>query len=90
MRDKLPGDRSLKSIACLSRRFSPSGVTDVRTFERGKAYFHDGVLGGLDADEQEVRARVKGTQRYRIRLATGADDELEYEWDCRSVMKKRW
>ena len=57
-------------------------LADARTLERGKAYFHDGAVGLLDADEQEVRASVKGTQRYRVRLAVGADDELEYECDC--------
>jgi uncharacterized Zn finger protein len=57
-------------------------LADARTFARGEAYFHDGTVGLLDADEQEVRASVKGTQRYRVRLAVGADDELEYECDC--------
>jgi uncharacterized Zn finger protein len=57
-------------------------LADARTLERGKGYFHDGAVGLLDADEQEVRASVKGTQSYRVRLAVGADDELEYECDC--------
>lgn len=57
-------------------------LADARTLERGKAYFHDGAVGLLDADEQEVRASVKGTQCYRVRLAVAADDELEYECDC--------
>ena len=46
------------------------------------AYFHDGAVGLLDADEYEVRASVKGTQRYRVRLTAGTDGELEYECDC--------
>ncbi|MDQ2963252.1 MAG: SWIM zinc finger family protein [Pseudomonadota bacterium] len=57
-------------------------LADERTFERGKAYFHDGAVGLLDADEQEVRASVQGTQRYRVRLSARSDDELEYECDC--------
>jgi uncharacterized Zn finger protein len=57
-------------------------LADPRKLERGKAYFHDGAVRPLDADEQEIRASVKGTQRYRVRLAVGADDELEYECDC--------
>jgi len=57
-------------------------LADARTFARGEAYFHDGVVGLLDPDEQEVRASVQGTHRYRVRLAVGSDDELEYECDC--------
>ena len=57
-------------------------LADARTFARGKAYFHDGAVGLLDADEHEVRANVQGTQRYRVRLAVGADGELDYECDC--------
>ena len=57
-------------------------LADTRTFARGNAYFHDGTVGLLDADEYEVRADVQGTQRYRVRLAAGSDGELEYECDC--------
>jgi uncharacterized Zn finger protein len=52
-------------------------LADTRTFARGKAYFHDGAVGLLDADEYEVRASVQGTQRYSLRLAAGSDGELE-------------
>jgi uncharacterized Zn finger protein len=57
-------------------------LADTGTLARGKAYFHDGAVGLLDADEYEVRANVQGTQRYRVRLAAGSDGELEYECDC--------
>jgi uncharacterized Zn finger protein len=57
-------------------------LADARTFARGEAYFHDGAVGLLDADEHEVRANVQGTQRYRVRLAGGTDGELEFECDC--------
>ena len=57
-------------------------LADTGTFSRGTAYFHDGAVGLLDADEYEVRASVQGTQRYRVRLAAGSDGELEYECDC--------
>lgn len=57
-------------------------LADARTFARGKAYFHDGTVGLLDADEYELRASVQGTQRYRVRLAAGSDGELEFECDC--------
>jgi uncharacterized Zn finger protein len=57
-------------------------LADSRTFARGEAYFHDGKVGLLDADEQEVRSGVKGTRRYRVRLGAGTDGELEFECDC--------
>ena len=57
-------------------------LADTGTLSRGTAYFHDGAVGLLDADEYEVRASVQGTQRYRVRLAAGSDGELEYDCDC--------
>jgi uncharacterized Zn finger protein len=57
-------------------------LADARTYARGEAYFHDGVVGLLEADAFEVGADVQGTQRYRVRLAAGTGDELEYECDC--------
>jgi uncharacterized Zn finger protein len=57
-------------------------LADTGSLSRGMAYFHDGTVGLLDADEYEVRASVKGTQRYRVRLTAGSDGELEYECDC--------
>jgi uncharacterized Zn finger protein len=57
-------------------------LADERTLARGEAYFHDGNVGALDADEYEVRAQVQGTQRYRVRIAAGPDEALEYECTC--------
>jgi uncharacterized Zn finger protein len=57
-------------------------LADARTFARGMAYFHGGAVGLLDADEYEARASVQGTQRYRVRLGTAPDGELDYECDC--------
>ena len=57
-------------------------LADTGTLARGTAYFHDGAVGLLDADECEVRASVQGTQRYHVRLVAESDGELEYECDC--------
>src|SRR5271165_3068365 len=57
-------------------------LADTGSLSRGMAYFHDGAVGLLDADEYEVRASVRGTHRYRVRLTAGSDGELEYECDC--------
>jgi uncharacterized Zn finger protein len=34
-------------------------LAGARTFARGMAYFHDGAVGLLDADEWEARASVQ-------------------------------
>lgn len=39
-----------------------------RSFERGEEYARLGVVGALQWDESSVRARVQGTERYRVRL----------------------
>ena len=57
-------------------------LANTGTLLRGKAYFHDGAVGLLDADEYEVRTSVQGTECHRVRLAAGSDGELEYECDC--------
>jgi uncharacterized Zn finger protein len=57
-------------------------LADARTLTRGMAYFHDGAVGLLDADEHEARASVQGTQRYRVRLGATQDGELDCECDC--------
>jgi hypothetical protein len=57
-------------------------LADARTFARGTANFHGGAVGLLGANEYEARASVQGTQRYRVRLAVGSGEELDYECDC--------
>ena len=57
-------------------------LADARTFARGMAFFHGGAVGLLDADEHEARAGVRGTQRYRVRLAAGSGGKLDDECDC--------
>ncbi|RKT25631.1 putative Zn finger protein [Paraburkholderia sp. RAU2J] len=56
-------------------------LADTKTFARGKAYFHDGVVSRLDERDDAVRATVRGTHRYRVELAVD-DGELAYECSC--------
>ncbi|MFJ4290142.1 SWIM zinc finger domain-containing protein [Cupriavidus sp. NPDC089707] len=56
--------------------------TDARTFERGKAYFHEGVVSRLEEREGAVRASVRGTHRYRVELAVAGDGALAYACSC--------
>lgn len=57
-------------------------LADEKTFQRGLAYFHEGAVGKLEADDEEVEAVVQGTHRYHVMLAAGPDDGLEHECDC--------
>ncbi|MGA7817524.1 SWIM zinc finger family protein [Caballeronia sp.] len=56
-------------------------LADTKTFARGKAYFHDGVVSRLDERDEAVRATVHGTHRYRVELAVD-DSELAYDCNC--------
>ncbi|WP_414443466.1 SWIM zinc finger family protein [Burkholderia sp. 22PA0106] len=56
-------------------------LADPNTFSRGKNYFHDGVVSSLDTRDGEVRAAVRGTHRYRVRL-TVEHGSLAYDCNC--------
>jgi uncharacterized Zn finger protein len=56
-------------------------LADTKTFARGKAYFHDGVVSRLEERDDVVRATVRGTHRYRVELAAD-DGELAYDCNC--------
>ncbi|SEB92828.1 Uncharacterized conserved protein, contains Zn finger domain [Burkholderia sp. WP9] len=57
-------------------------LADLKTFARGKAYFHDGVVSRLEEHDGLLRASVRGTHRYSVELGVGDDGELTYECDC--------
>ena len=57
-------------------------LADLKTFARGKAYFHDGVVSRLEEHDGVLRANVRGTHRYSVELGVGDDGELTYECDC--------
>lgn len=50
-------------------------------FQRGEAYFSEGIVGHLIADDDAITARVQGTATYRVELI-GDDDELAYDCTC--------
>ncbi|MEK6424338.1 MAG: SWIM zinc finger family protein [Burkholderia gladioli] len=56
-------------------------LADPTTFARGKSYFHDGVVSSLEERDGEVRATVRGTHRYRVRL-TAEHGSLAYRCNC--------
>ncbi|MGI8894803.1 MAG: SWIM zinc finger family protein [Casimicrobiaceae bacterium] len=57
-------------------------ATDPRSFERGMSYFRSGAVERLDVDPTQVRAEVRGTQRYRVRLAVTAEGKLDHACSC--------
>ncbi|MFM0324837.1 SWIM zinc finger family protein [Caballeronia glebae] len=57
-------------------------LADVKTFARGKAYFHEGAVSRLDERGGVLHASVNGTSRYSVEFSVGRDDELAYECDC--------
>jgi uncharacterized Zn finger protein len=56
-------------------------LADTKTFARGKAYSHDGVVSRLEDGDESIRATVRGTHRYRVELAVDGG-ELAYDCNC--------
>ncbi|WP_061167583.1 SWIM zinc finger family protein [Caballeronia hypogeia] len=57
-------------------------LADIKTFARGRAYFHDGAVSRLDERDGVLRASVNGTSAYSVEFKVGRDDELAFACDC--------
>ena len=57
-------------------------LADPKSFERGNAYYHDGVVSRLAERDATVSATVRGTYRYHVELAVGDDGALDYACNC--------
>ena len=75
----MPHPASLADILTLAEVQSLAGP---KTFARGKAYFHDGVVSRLEVREDAVHASVQGTHRYSVELGVGRHGQLAYECNC--------
>lgn len=75
----MPRSTSLSDVITLAEVQS---LADLKTFGRGKAYFHDGVVSRLEEHDGVLRANVRGTHRYSVELGVSDDGELTYECDC--------
>ncbi|MFM0159209.1 SWIM zinc finger family protein [Paraburkholderia sediminicola] len=75
----MPRSTSLSDVITL---VEVQSLADPKTFARGKAYFHDGVVSRLEEHDGVLRANVRGTHRYNIEFGVGDDGELTYECDC--------
>lgn len=75
----MPATASLAEILTLAEVRT---LADTGSFQRGMAYFHDGVVSRLEAHENAVRASVRGTHRYRVELTVARDGGLAYACNC--------
>ena len=57
-------------------------LADAKSFARGLAYFHDGVVGLVEEESGTVHASVQGTHRYHVTLSVDGDGEIEYDCSC--------
>ncbi|MBN3818334.1 hypothetical protein G3N57_17735 [Paraburkholderia sp. Se-20369] len=70
------------SLADLITHAEIRALADPKSFERGKAYYHDGAVSRLTELDGEVSATVRGTYRYHVELAVGDDGALDYACNC--------
>jgi uncharacterized Zn finger protein len=75
----MPRHSLLRDVINLAEIQSMAGP---KTFARGKAYFHEGVVSRLDERDGVLHASVQGTHRYSVELGVGDGGELTYECDC--------
>ncbi|MGC3026773.1 SWIM zinc finger family protein [Burkholderia sp. DN3021] len=75
----MAGNISLSDVITLAKIRT---LADPQSFARGKAYFHDGAVSRLTESNGELSATVRGTYRYRVEFAVGADGTLDYECNC--------
>lgn len=57
-------------------------LSDSKTFARGLAYFHDGVVGLVKEESGTLHASVQGTHRYHVTLSVDEDGEIDYDCSC--------
>lgn len=75
----MPRNVSLADVITLAEI---RALADPKSFERGKAYYHDGAVSRLTEHDGELSATVRGTHRYRVEFAVGDDGTLDYACNC--------
>ncbi|WP_175690704.1 SWIM zinc finger family protein [Burkholderia anthina] len=75
----MTGSVSLSDVITLS---GIHALADPRSFARGKAYFHEGVVSRLTERGDVLSATVRGTYRYHVELAVSDDGGLDYACNC--------
>ncbi|MFP3500974.1 SWIM zinc finger domain-containing protein [Burkholderia sp. SIMBA_062] len=75
----MPSHASLADVITLAEI---RALADPKSFERGKAYYHDGVVSRLTERDGLVSASVRGTYRYHVELTADDDGTLDYSCNC--------
>ncbi|PXX35428.1 MULTISPECIES: SWIM zinc finger domain-containing protein [Burkholderia] len=75
----MPHSVSLADVITLA---SIRELADPKSFARGEAYYHDGVVSRLTERDGSVSATVRGTYRYHVELAADDDGTLDYSCNC--------
>jgi len=57
-------------------------LADPKSFERGRAYYHDGAVSRLTERDGELSATVRGTYRYHVAFSVGNDGTLDHACNC--------
>lgn len=73
--------KSEKDITTAVTQASLRQMAGGRSYERGKGYFRDGLVGSIGIDGNEARAKVEGTRTYRVRLWVD-EDGVDGECTC--------
>ncbi|MGS0896473.1 SWIM zinc finger family protein [Burkholderia stagnalis] len=75
----MPRNISLSDVITLAEVRT---LADPKSFERGKAYYHDGAVSRLTERDGELSATVRGTYRYHVEFSVGDDGALDYACNC--------
>ena len=73
-----PGRAFRKAFA----RRSVEAMADRRSFERGLLYAANGRVGKRTVAASSVKAKVRGSSSYQVRLSLDDDDEPAYDCSC--------
>lgn len=74
----------MAAAASLSRLLTERHIRQLasgRSFDRGEAYFDEGRVGSLVQNGDSLRASVRGSENYAVRL-WAADDALQHACSC--------
>lgn len=63
-------------------RRSVEAIADRRSFERGLLYAANGRVGKRTGTESSVKAKVRGSSSYQVRLSLDDDGEPAYDCSC--------
>ncbi|AXF21886.1 hypothetical protein CUJ89_16220 [Burkholderia pyrrocinia] len=75
----MPGNVSLSDVISLAEI---QALADPKSFERGKAYYHDGAVSRLTERDGVLSATVRGTYRYHVEFEVSDDGALDYACNC--------